>query len=244
MVGWGSHREDSTMKRMPRTVVPPPRRGRVDRASAVPGDAAPPLAKAARSVAAAWAAMLFLASGCGAEGSGSEAEGAEDAGSGGVADAGPSCPATEPAEGAACDLPAAEYCTYGDRPSCRRLLECLAGAWTIRVQGACPAPDADTCPAAPESGLPCAFERCVYPGSPPMACDCHVDQGDGQMGFDPNSGDRRSACSTPRSGACASAGPAGAPCPLLGLTCEPPTCGPRWQCAATGWTELSWGCLD
>jgi hypothetical protein len=74
-------------------------------------------------------------------------------GSGGMAGASAKlqCPSAAPSAGDACQ--GIGSCTYGERPGCRSVWDCLAGKFALLAGGQCVAAADDRCPmAAPASG--------------------------------------------------------------------------------------------
>ncbi|HEX2672087.1 MAG TPA: hypothetical protein VHM25_14500 [Polyangiaceae bacterium] len=80
----------------------------------------------------------------------------------------PACPTSEPAAGAACDRDALR-CGYGDSRAvqCRRLYECLNGAWqadvSISQRYSCDPLPTDYCPTTPQHEQPCVIANVGMP---------------------------------------------------------------------------------
>lgn len=151
------------------------------------------------------------------------------AGSAGSAGAGGgtpvSCPAMEPADGAACT--GEGLCSYGDQPDCRTVWECWGGRFSQAAKGACAG--AADCPVDSASGV-CANGTpagvCAYPDG--SSCRCESPCG----GIPPPPDLRVWICRAAPPAACHGYAD-GQPCPKEDLTCGDASCGGE-QATCTG----------
>ncbi|MDI1483819.1 hypothetical protein [Polyangium sp. y55x31] len=88
-------------------------------------------------------------------------------GQGGTGGSDSACPAEPPVDGAPCDMPPDEPCSYGE--CCPRIFTCEAGSWVETLAGCAPPP---ACPQSPPlDGTACVGGPCGQTSPCTYACE-------------------------------------------------------------------------